>query len=42
MRREDRKNHVDKVAAALILQQWLDEQGAKEREGAASAPEKEE
>ncbi len=42
MRREDRKNHVDKVAAALILQQWLDEQGAKEREGAAPAPEKEE
>lgn len=28
MRREDRRNHVDKVAAAVILQTWLD----KERE----------
>lgn len=25
MRREDRKDHVDKVAAAFILQSWLDE-----------------
>ncbi len=24
MRREDRKRHVDKVAAAVILQSWLD------------------
>lgn len=26
MRRADRKTHVDKVAAAVILRQWLDEQ----------------
>ncbi len=26
MSRADRKTHVDKVAAAVILQQWLDEQ----------------
>ena len=26
MRREDRRNHVDKVAAAVILQAWLDRQ----------------
>ena len=26
MRRQDRKNNVDKVAAAVILRQWLDEQ----------------
>ena len=26
MSRLDRKNHVDKVAAAVILRQWLDEQ----------------
>ena len=24
MRRQDRKKNVDKVAAALILQEWLD------------------
>ncbi len=29
MSRKDRKDHVDKVAAALILQQWLDEQKTK-------------
>ena len=28
MSRADRKTHVDKVAAAVILQQWLDEQAA--------------
>ena len=26
MSRQDRKGHVDKVAAAVILRQWLDEQ----------------
>ena len=26
MSRRDRKDHVDKVAAAIILRQWLDEQ----------------
>lgn len=32
MRREDRRNHVDKVAAAVILQTWLDkERGKKEQ-----------
>ena len=29
MSRADRKTHVDKVAAAVILQQWLDEQAAQ-------------
>ena len=32
MRRENRKSTVDKVAAAVILQQWLDQQGTMEKE----------
>ncbi len=32
MSRKDRKDHVDKVAAAVILQQWLDEQKKGENE----------
>ena len=31
MHRAERKTHVDKVAAAVILQTWLDEQKMKER-----------
>lgn len=31
MRREERKLHVDKVAAALILEQWLLQQAEKEQ-----------
>ncbi|MBN1776806.1 MAG: Holliday junction resolvase RuvX [Clostridiales bacterium] len=31
MRREDRKRHVDKVAAAVILEQWLPGRADKER-----------
>lgn len=31
MRRADRKKNVDKVAAAVILRQWLDEQQEKEQ-----------
>ena len=30
MSRSDRKNHVDKVAAAVILQQWLDNKQQEE------------
>jgi putative Holliday junction resolvase len=29
MSRRDRKEHVDKVAAAIILRQWLDEQSLR-------------
>jgi len=32
MRREDRRNHVDKVAAAVILQTWLDKQREKKEQ----------
>ena len=31
MRRKDRKNNVDKVAAAVILRQWLDAQPEEKR-----------
>jgi putative holliday junction resolvase len=31
VRREERKLHVDKVAAAVILEQWLREQSEKEQ-----------
>ncbi len=31
MRREERKLHVDKVAAAVILEQWLSQQSEKEQ-----------
>ena len=32
MRREDRRSHVDKVAAAVILQAWLDRQRTSDNE----------
>ena len=32
MRREDRRNHVDKVAAAVILQTWLDKEREKKEQ----------
>lgn len=32
MRREDRRNHVDKVAAAVILQTWLDKKREKKEQ----------
>ena len=32
MRREDRRSHVDKVAAAVILQTWLDRQRTSDNE----------
>lgn len=40
MRREDRKHHVDKVAAAVILQQWLDTRRAQKEAEAMDEREK--
>lgn len=40
MRREDRKHHVDKVAAAVILQQWLDTCRARKEAEAMDEQEK--
>ena len=40
MRREDRRNHVDKVAAAVILQAWLDKEREKKEQPMADNNEK--
>ena len=32
VRREDRRRHVDKLAAAVILEQWLASQGRRKEE----------